>query len=256
MRFPMSAPTRIAISASRSDSAGTSTRPHDHEQADRRGCPRAASCPASPSTRSRSGTGSMPQLASPGSSPPFAGTTRIRFDGCDLSPLARAPRFGHCTAAMEGRRRRQLTPLSGELWTEEWTPPPVEKPRREREPKPAPSTRAGMILFGLRRFALIAFGVVERLCSLRLRWSGSTDTAAARALPRTFYFAGAFFAAVTFLGGTGIYYPVPESFRAGVRSERVLLVRVDRGDPDWDRGRARDLSQRLAARAAGTRRLK
>ena len=120
---------------------------------------------------------------------------------------------------MEGRRRRQLTPLSSELRTEEWTPPRVEKPRRERKPKPAPTTRAGMILFGLRRFGLIAFGVVGATLLVALAVVWLSDSTAARTLPRTFYFAGAFFAAVTFLGGTGIYYPWRRS-----RSEREFAL--------------------------------
>jgi cation transport ATPase len=106
---------------------------------------------------------------------------------------------------MEGRRRRQLTPLSGELRAPEWAPAPVEKPRRERKPKAVPKTRAGMILFGLRRFAVIALGVVSGTLLVGLTVVWLSDSHAAHTLPRTFYFAGAAFAAVTFLGGTGMY---------------------------------------------------
>jgi hypothetical protein len=120
---------------------------------------------------------------------------------------------------MDGRRRRQLTPLSGELRTEEWAPPPVEKPRRERKSKPVPTTRAEMILFGLRRFALIALGVVGATLLVGLAVVWSSDSTAARALPRTFYFAGAALAAVAFLGGTGMYYPWYRS-----RSEQEFAV--------------------------------
>src|SRR5262249_43483105 len=52
--------------------------------------PQRRSVSVKPSTRNRSGTGSIPQLAcSVSNAPPFAGTSRIRFDGCDLSPAAR-----------------------------------------------------------------------------------------------------------------------------------------------------------------------
>src|SRR4029079_11999132 len=129
----------------------------------------------------------IPQLGVPSSIDSLRRHYPDQVRGCDLSRLATAPRFGHCTAAMEGPGRRQLTPLSGELRTEEWTPPPVEKPRRERKPKPAPTTRAGMILFGLRRFALIAFGVVGATLLVALAVVWFSDTTAARALPRTFY---------------------------------------------------------------------
>ena len=120
---------------------------------------------------------------------------------------------------MEDRRRRRLTPLSGELRTEEWTPPPVEKPRRERKPKPAPTTRGEMILFGLRRFGLIAFGVVGATLLVGLAVVWLWDSTAARALPRTFYFAGAAFGALAFFGGTGMYYPWRRS-----RSEQEFAV--------------------------------
>jgi hypothetical protein len=105
---------------------------------------------------------------------------------------------------MEDRRRRRLTPLSGELRTEEWTPRPAEKPRRERKAKPAPTTRAGMILFGLRRFGLIAFGVVGATALVAIGVVWLSDSTAAHVFPRTFYFAGAAFAALAFLGGTGM----------------------------------------------------
>jgi len=36
------------------------------------------------------------------------------------------------------------------------TPEEEKKPRRKRERKPLPTTRRGMILYGLRRFAVIA----------------------------------------------------------------------------------------------------
>ena len=53
-----------------------------------------------PSTRSRSGTGSIPHDGVVVHHPPFAGMTRSRFDGCDLSrargtpvPEQRAPGY-------------------------------------------------------------------------------------------------------------------------------------------------------------------
>ena len=64
-----------------------------------------------------------------------------------------------------------------------------------------------MLLHGLRRFALITAGLagLTVLVALAIVWLA--DTSASRTFPRAFYFAGAFLAAVAFLGGTGTYEP-------------------------------------------------
>src|SRR4051794_9267681 len=106
--LPTIPPTRIASSASGSERAGTRKAPATRTS---RLSPRLLhSIPFSrpPSVRSRSGTGVMPQAgALSWIAPPFAGMTRIRFDGCDLS---RAPRgtpvlrvYGPSRSAVAGR---------------------------------------------------------------------------------------------------------------------------------------------------------
>jgi hypothetical protein len=107
---------------------------------------------------------------------------------------------------VEGRRRRQLTPLSGELRTPEWTPPePVKERRWKRKEKPAPTTRAGVVLHGLLRFALIFAGIAGATALIALLVVWSSNASATHVFPRAFYFAGAGTAAVAFLGGTGTY---------------------------------------------------
>ena len=107
---------------------------------------------------------------------------------------------------MEGRRRRGLTPLSGELRTPEWAPPePVEQPRPERKkkPKPAPTTRAGAVLYALRSFALLALGLAGPPGSSGCCVVWLTGSSAQHTFPRAFYFAGVAVAAFGFLGGLG-----------------------------------------------------
>lgn len=107
---------------------------------------------------------------------------------------------------MEGRRRRGLTPLSGELRTPGWAPPePVEQPRPERKkkPKPAPTTRAGAVLYALRSFVLLAFGLAGATALIALLLVWLTGGSAQDTFPRAFYFAGVAVAAFGFLGGLG-----------------------------------------------------
>ena len=107
---------------------------------------------------------------------------------------------------MEGRRRRGLTPLSGELRTPEWAPPePVAQPRpeRKRKPKPAPTTRAGAVLYALRSFALLTLGLAGATALLALLVVWLTGSSPQDTFPRAFYFAGVATAAFGFLGGLG-----------------------------------------------------
>ena len=67
MRFPMTQPTRTATSASGSDSAGTRTAPATMTRSDAPRFPQRSPVSSPPSTCSRLGTGSMPQLPSTGS---------------------------------------------------------------------------------------------------------------------------------------------------------------------------------------------
>ena len=87
MMQPATDATTIASSACFSDSPGTSSAPATITSRLTARFPQSSSVSPSPSTRSRSGTGSIPHCgASLLKRPPFAGTSRIRFDGCALSP--------------------------------------------------------------------------------------------------------------------------------------------------------------------------
>jgi hypothetical protein len=107
-----------------------------------------------------------------------------------------------------GRRRARLTPMSGELRaTEDWIHvEPVEaKPKKRRKRKPPPQTTLGMLVYGLRRFVLIAGALclAVALGAYLVAWLGGGRFV--HVLTLAFYFAGAFFGAVAFLGGTGPY---------------------------------------------------
>jgi hypothetical protein len=106
------------------------------------------------------------------------------------------------------RRRRRLTPLSGELKEMvEWQPPDptkVEKPPRRRRERRAPTTRRGVILHGLLRLTLLLAGVLGAVLIVdwfvAWHWGRSFE----HDLPTVFYFAGAAVGAVAVLGGTGM----------------------------------------------------
>ena len=84
--LPKIPPTRIASSASGSERAGTRNAPATRTSRLRPRLLHSIPFSRPPSVRSRSGTGVMPQAGALSSiAPPFAGMTRIRFDGCDLS---------------------------------------------------------------------------------------------------------------------------------------------------------------------------
>ena len=105
------------------------------------------------------------------------------------------------------RRRRRLTPLSGELKEMvEWQPPDptkVEKPPRRRRERRAPTTRRAMILQGLVRLTLLLAGVVGAVLLVdwlvAWHWGRSFE----HDLPTAFYFAAAGVGALAVLGGTG-----------------------------------------------------
>jgi hypothetical protein len=124
---------------------------------------------------------------------------------------------------MEGRRRSRLTPMSGELRaTSDWATTaaePVKERKPRRKERPAPTTRRAVIAQGLGRFAAIVAGVAGATALVALLVVWLTNSSSAHAFPRAFYFAGAFFAAVTFLGGTGTYSHWHRS-----RSEHELAV--------------------------------
>ena len=106
------------------------------------------------------------------------------------------------------RRRRRLTPLSGELKEMvEWQPPDptkVEKPPRLRRERRAPTTRRGVILHGLLRLTLLLAGVVGAVLLVAelvaWHWGRSFE----HDLPTAFYLAGAGVGALAVLGGTGM----------------------------------------------------
>jgi hypothetical protein len=85
--LPISPPTTVASTACRSDNpryaAATSTSSEMPRFVQRR------NVSTTPSTRRRSGTGSIPHDGVPSvNCAPFAGTSRSRFDGCVLSRTA------------------------------------------------------------------------------------------------------------------------------------------------------------------------
>ncbi|HSS80769.1 MAG TPA: hypothetical protein VLK24_06190 [Gaiellaceae bacterium] len=106
------------------------------------------------------------------------------------------------------RRRRRLTPLSGELKAMvEWQPPDptkVEKPPRRRRERRAPTTRREMILRGLLRLALLLAGVVGAVVLVNWLVAWHWNRSFEQDLPTAFYLAGAGVGALAVLGGTGM----------------------------------------------------
>lgn len=102
------------------------------------------------------------------------------------------------------RRKRKLTPLSGELRADaDWAPPaPVAEPRRVKKEKALPQTRGQMIVAGIRRalVILVLLGGLIALVGALIVWL--FDTEPARAFPLAFYLGGATIAVGGFLGGT------------------------------------------------------
>ena len=90
------------------------------------------------------------------------------------------------------RRRKTLTPMSGELRIPEgWAPPgPVrEKPKPKAAPEP-PSTTLGMLGHGLKRLALVVGGISAGAVALSLALVFLADADAASTLPVVFYVTG------------------------------------------------------------------
>jgi hypothetical protein len=103
--------------------------------------------------------------------------------------------------------------MSGELKAAvEWTPadPVAAKPRRRRRRKrrQAPTTRVGVLLFGLRRlaFLLVGLGGAVALVAAIVIWLGGGS--ANRIFPLAYYIAGGVLGAAALLGGTGTTYPI------------------------------------------------
>src|SRR5713226_1949540 len=92
----------------------------------------------------------------------------------------------------ERRRRKDLTPMSGELHAPaDWTPPgPVaEEYKPKKKEKPLPKTRREVFFAGIRRalFILVLLGGLTTLVAVLVVLF--SDTEAARAFPLTFYVA-------------------------------------------------------------------
>ena len=102
---------------------------------------------------------------------------------------------------MGGRRRRSLTPLSGELRSEStWTPAePDEKVRRRKE-KEVPSTRGRVLIAGLRRSVIALLVLSALVCGAALLMVKAGGMSPSRAFPLAFYLGGALIAVGGFLG--------------------------------------------------------
>jgi anti-sigma factor RsiW len=110
---------------------------------------------------------------------------------------------------MERRRRRErLTPMSGELQEMyDYRPPDpteVEKPKRRRRERRAPTTRGAVILHGLARLALLLGGSVGAVVLVAWLVARHSDSPLGDVLPTAFYFAGAGVGVLAVLGGTGV----------------------------------------------------
>lgn len=103
------------------------------------------------------------------------------------------------------RRRKQFTPMSGELKAMVDFEPhdPAEDERRRRRPKkPPPATRGAIIVHGLARFAVVLVlvgGAVTVLACLYARHAGEPLLGV---LPVAFYIAAAAVGVFAVLGGT------------------------------------------------------
>ena len=108
----------------------------------------------------------------------------------------------------EPRRRRTLTPLSGELKAPvAWTPADPTRKERRRKTKAPPTTRGGVLLHGLGRFALFMGGLIGgvALIATLIVWLGGGSSG--RVFPIAFYIAGALLGSAAFFGSTGTYAP-------------------------------------------------
>ena len=96
----------------------------------------------------------------------------------------------------ERRRKRGLTPISGELQAQaEWTPPEQVVERKPRRPeKQPPTTTGGMLVNGLKRLALVVGGISTVAVAVSLGIVFFAEAEAAATFPVVFYVAGAFVA--------------------------------------------------------------
>jgi hypothetical protein len=102
---------------------------------------------------------------------------------------------------MGERRRRSLTPLSGELRPEStWTPSEPEEKVRRRKEKEVPSTRGRVLIAGLRRSAIALIVVSALVCGAALLMVRVGGMSPSRAFPLAFYLGGALIAVGGFLG--------------------------------------------------------
>jgi hypothetical protein len=99
------------------------------------------------------------------------------------------------------RRRRVLTPMTGERRAEStWTPSePDEKVRRRKE-KEVPSTRGRVLIAGLRRSVIVLLILSALVCGVALLMVRVGDMSPGRAFPLAFYLGGALIAVGGFLG--------------------------------------------------------
>jgi hypothetical protein len=106
----------------------------------------------------------------------------------------------------EKRSRRQLTPMSGELRSDEgWVPSdPVagRRRRRRRKEKTPPVTRGQVLLAGLRRIAIVLGVVSVLIVGVALLIVQFSDVEPARAFPLAFFAGGALIGIGGFFSGT------------------------------------------------------
>jgi hypothetical protein len=125
----------------------------------------------------------------------------------------------------EPRRRRTLTPLSGELRAPvAWTPADPTRKERRRKAKAPPTTRGGVLLHGLARFALLLGSLIGgvALIATLIVWLGGASSG--RVFPIAFYIAGALLGSAAFFGGTGTY--APEYWDRGERERAFNMTFV------------------------------
>jgi len=99
------------------------------------------------------------------------------------------------------RRKRSLTPMSGELRAEsDWTPSRPDEKVRRRKAKVVPSTRGRVLLAGLRRSVVVLVLVAAVVCGAALLMVHLADMSPSRAFPLAFYLGGALIAGGGFFG--------------------------------------------------------
>ncbi len=88
-----------------------------------------------------------------------------------------------------------------------WTPADPTRNERRRKAKAPPTTRGGVLLNGLARFALILGGLISgvALIATLIVWLGGASSG--RVFPIAFYLAGALLGSAAFFGSTGTYAP-------------------------------------------------